>query len=160
MKRKLSIAALLLVTVPAFSQFKQSEVVSAGGGYVPAESLSVSYTIGEAAIGTLKAGDLVVVQGFQQGYAVSSGDVEDVLARSISVYPNPVRSFVTIELSGYAQTPSTVKCYDMTGRLVAEELFPDNGRLSLDMVNMPQGAYLIKVVASDGDILNKKIMKY
>ena len=65
MKRKLTIAALLIVSVPAFSQFKQSEVVASAGGFEANANFSVSYTIGEPVAGTLKAGDLIVVQGFQ-----------------------------------------------------------------------------------------------
>lgn len=190
MKRKLSIAALLLVTVPAFSQVRQSDIVSAGGGYVASESLSVSYTIGETAIGTLKSNDLIVVQGFQQGYFVVPDDtivppdtvipkpdtvipkpdtvipkpdttsISGSLANAVSVYPNPVRSILYVELSGYCAESCKVMCYDMTGRVVADEVFVDDKRLFIDMANMPQGAYFVKVVAPNGDIVNKKIMKY
>ena len=57
MKRKLTIAALLIVSVPAFSQFKQSEVVASAGGFEANANFSVSYTIGEPVAGTLKAGE-------------------------------------------------------------------------------------------------------
>ena len=72
MKRKLFVAAILMVSVPALAQVKQSEVVSAAGGYVEKDNVSVSYTIGEPVAGTVVKDGLIVVHGFQQGYVATA----------------------------------------------------------------------------------------
>ena len=166
MKRKFCIAALLLVTVPAFSQIRQSEVISAGGGFGEKDGYSASFTIGEAVTGTLTAGGLVVVQGFQQGYIdvqptpPPSSIEEEFSAANVSVYPNPVRTIAYVELLNTASEGCVVKCFDMSGRALSEDTFDEDSRLGIDMSALPQGAYLIKVISKEGIVVNKKIMKY
>ena len=167
MKRKFCIAALLLVTIPAFSQIKQSEVVSASGGFGEKNGYSASFTIGEAVTGTLTAGNLIVVQGFQQGYIEVQEEVtppssvlEEFSAANVTVYPNPVRTMAFVELTNTDVEGCVVKCFDMAGRALSEDTFGEDNRLPIDMSALPQGAYLIKVISKDGIVVNKKIMKY
>ena len=162
MKRKLTIAALLLMTVPAFSQFKQSDVVASAGGYEANANFSVSYTIGEPVAGTLKAGDLVVVQGFQQGYLdeVINPGFADELALNVSIYPNPVSTTLFVALDEAPAGECLVRCFDMTGRLVGETSFEGDVRASLDVEALPQGAYFVKIFVDDQSVVNRKIMKY
>ena len=162
MKRKLTIAALLLLTVPAFSQFKQSDVVASAGGYEANANFSVSYTIGEPVAGTLKAGDLVVVQGFQQGYLVEAINpgFADELALNVSIYPNPVSTTLFVALDEAPAGECLVRCFDMTGRLVGETSFDGDVRASLDVEALPQGAYFVKIFVDDQSVVNRKIMKY
>ena len=97
MKRKLTIAALLMITVPAFSQFKQSDVVSSAGGFEVKDGYSLSYTIGEPVAGTLKAGDLIIVQGFQQGYITESVTPPPTAIGNEPVPPSATKVFDLME---------------------------------------------------------------
>lgn len=161
MKRKLTIAALLIVSVPAFSQFKQSEVVASAGGFEANANFSVSYTIGEPVAGTLKAGDLIVVQGFQQGYAVKQDvSVADEWANNVTIYPNPVSKTLYVAMDEAPAGECLVRCFDMTGRLVGENNFDGDVRVSLDVEALPQGAYFVKIFVDDRAVVNRKIMKY
>lgn len=167
MKRKLSIAALLLVTVPAFSQLRQSEVVASAGGFFEDSkaNVSVSYTIGEAVTGTLAKGDVILVQGFQQGYTVSGeitppSSVVDELVVNANIYPNPVNNILHVALDVDPEGESLVKCFDMTGRVVGECQFDGDRRLSMDVEALPQGAYFVKVYIDGRPVVNRKIMKY
>ena len=161
MKRKLTIAALLIVSVPAFSQFKQSEVVASAGGFEANANFSISYTIGEPVAGTLKAGDLIVVQGFQQGYAVKQDvSVADEWANNVTIYPNPVSKTLYVAMDEVPAGECLVRCFDMTGRLVGENNFNGDVRVSLDVEALPQGAYFVKIFVDDRAVVNRKIMKY
>ena len=162
MKRKLFIAAILMVSVPALAQVKQSEVVSAGGGFIEKDNISVSYTIGEPVAGTVAKGDLIVVHGFQQGYFAVTTDINQLAVKDVDVkvYPNPVNTVMYVELSNIEAAGCVVKCFDMAGQLIKESEFGDDNRLSFDMSGLPQGAYFVRVVSEDGAVVNKKIMKY
>ena len=162
MKRKLFVAAILMVSVPALAQIKQSEVVSAGGGFIVKDNVSVSYTIGEPVAGTVAKGDLIVVHGFQQGYLAVTTDINQLAVKDVDVkvYPNPVNTVMYVELSNIEAAGCVVKCFDMAGQLIKESEFGDDSRLSFDMSGLPQGAYFVRVVAGDGAVVNKKIMKY
>ncbi|MBO7596383.1 MAG: T9SS type A sorting domain-containing protein [Bacteroidales bacterium] len=163
MKRHLSIAALLLVTIPAFAQQKQSEVVASAGGFGEKDGYSVSFTIGEAVTGTLAKDGLVVVQGFQQGYAIGgevNPAVNDDFASQVDIYPNPVNTKLFVALGAEPEGECIVRCFDMTGRLVGENNFEGNTRLTMDVENLPQGAYFVKVFVDGMAVVNRKIMKY
>ena len=162
MKRKLTIAALLMMTVPAFSQFKQSDVVASAGGFEANANFSVSYTIGEPVAGTLKAGDLIVVQGFQQGYITETPPsfINDEWANNVSIYPNPVNKQLYIALDEEPAGECQVRLFDMTGRMVGETSFNGDVRASLEVEALPQGAYFVKIFVDDRSVVNRKIMKY
>lgn len=164
MKRKLSIAALLLVTIPAFAQQKQSEVVASAGGFGEKDGYSVSFTIGEAVTGTLAKDGLVVVQGFQQGYALNVTAINEELAVKnnfdVDIYPNPVNTKLFVALGAAPEGECIVRCFDMTGRLVGENNFEGDTRLTMDVENLPQGAYFVKVFVDGLAVVNRKIMKY
>ncbi len=161
MKRKFIIAALLLVTVPAFSQTKQSEVVASAGGSVTTETVSVSYTVGEPVVGTLSAGNVVLSQGFQQGYIdIPDTDVEAALAKNVRLYPNPLKTTLFIELQEVPEGDCVVKCFDMSGQMVGSAQYDSEPRLSIDMSNLPQGAYFVKVFVDDSELVNSRVVKY
>lgn len=161
MKRKLIIAALLLVTVPAFSQTKQSEVVASAGGSVTTETVSVSYTVGEPVVGTLSAGNVVLNQGFQQGYIdIPDTEVEAALAKNVRLYPNPLKTTLFVELQEIPDGDCVVKCFDMSGRMVGEAQYDSDPRMSIDMSSLPQGAYFVKVFVDDSELVNSRVVKY
>jgi hypothetical protein len=164
MKRHLSIAALLLVTIPAFAQQKQSEVVASAGGFGEKDGYSVSFTIGEPVTGTLAKDGLVVVQGFQQGYVMGTTAIYEELANKtnfdIDIYPNPVNSKLYVALGTQPEGECIVRCFDMTGRLVEESNFEGDNRLTMDVEALPQGAYFVKVYVDGESVVNRKIMKY
>lgn len=161
MKRNFFIAALLLVAVPAFSQTKQSEVVASAGGSVQAGNVSVSFTVGEPATGTLSAGNVVMTQGFQQGYIdIPDTEVEAALAKNVRLYPNPIKTTLFVELEEIPQGECVVKCYDMSGRMVGEVQYESDPRMAIDMSNYPQGAYFVKVLVDDEELINSRVVKY
>ncbi len=162
MKRNLIVAVMLLMAVPAFSQVKQSEVVASAGGNASAEALSVSYTIGEPAVGTLVAGDLIVVQGFQQGYVLGTSidEFEALGSSDFSVYPNPVNDELFVEVKGSNSELYEIMCFDLTGRLLYKENFDGNAKMEINTSGWNQGTYMIKIVADGNVVANKKVMKY
>lgn len=165
MKRKLTIAALLMITVPAFSQFKQSDVVSSAGGFEVKDGYSLSYTIGEPVAGTLKAGDLIIVQGFQQGYITESVTppptaIGNEWANNATIYPNPVNTTLYVALDEEPAGDCLVRLFDMTGRMVGEADFNGDIRVPIDVEALPQGAYFVKIFVDGQSVVNSKIMKY
>lgn len=161
MKRNLIIAALLLVTFPAFSQTRQSEVVASAGGTATAGTVTVSYTVGEPVVGTLSAGNVVLTQGFQQGYIdVPETVVEAALAKNVRLYPNPLKTTLFVELQEIPDGDCVVKCFDMAGQVVGEAQYDSNPRMSIDMSNLPQGAYFVKLFVDDSEFLNSRVVKY
>ena len=159
--RKLAVAAAILtISAAAVGQTKQNDVVAAAGGNYESSSAIGSFTIGEPVVGTLEAGSIVLVQGFQQGY-VESFDTTSVLMAlaDVSIYPNPVNSDLYIGLSELPRRSCRVLCFDMTGRLIETITYEPSVMVNFNMSGYQQGFYMIKVITDDKVLCNKKIMK-
>ena len=88
MKRALIIAAALFI---AGSAFCQKSVVATGGSASSIEHVTISYSVGQIAIGAAQTTNFSVNEGVQQPIAVSELSIEEalLLAVELKVYPNP-----------------------------------------------------------------------
>ena len=96
------------------------------------------------------------------GYPVfEMGDqdfVEDIANnKDVSVYPNPAKDFIKIELSDNSSCQS-IEIYSIDGRLV--ETFPEtSSQPTIKIVNLTSGVYIVKVKLSDGKEYAERIIK-
>ena len=96
------------------------------------------------------------------GYPVfEMGDqdfVEDIANnKDVSVYPNPSKDFIKIELSDNSSCQS-IEIYSIDGRLV--ETFPEtSSQPTIKIVNLTAGVYIMKVRLSDGKEYAERIIK-
>lgn len=70
----------------------------------------------------------------------------------ISIFPNPARS--TLYISGITQK-STITLYDLNGQKIMEKQITDN---QIDISNLAQGIYVLKVIDKNG-IITRKLIK-
>lgn len=84
------------------------------------------------------------------------GSPGDRLALSpplISVSPNPTRD--KAQILSLESTPRKVDVLDLAGRLVASFL----NTATLDLVSLPSGSFMLRIVSSDDEIFYLKIIK-
>lgn len=74
---------------------------------------------------------------------------------SISMYPNPSSDFVNIETSSETLLKNAV-LYDINGRTVADVQLIEN---KIDVRNIAQGLYLVKLTDENNNIYTEKIIK-
>jgi hypothetical protein len=88
----------------------------------------------------------------------SYSEMESVLLGKtglMSLYPNPVKNGMTVEMGEY---PSGYRIYDSYGRLV--ETGELEGRLTrLEMSSFPEGIYSLEVMSGDGGFMIEKFIK-
>lgn len=82
-------------------------------------------------------------------YVGTVGIETDKKEEKIKVYPNPVYSFVTIELTGQ----NIIKLYDIIGNLILEKQFKDITRL--DISHLDQGLYLYRIDDRTGRLIKR-----
>ena len=77
---------------------------------------------------------------------------------NISVYPNPSQGVFNISLGDIE--PNSIEVYDLTGKIILSknEVIVRNFETSLDLSNVSQGIYFIKISANDQNII-KRIIK-
>lgn len=81
----------------------------------------------------------------------------------LKVYPNPVKNDLTISITDTVAGKYQFILYDMSGKKVvtkSADIIEGNQTLSLPMINVAKGIYILKVIDGRGNIIDKqKIMK-
>ena len=73
----------------------------------------------------------------------------------IDIYPNPTTGMLTIEGDGVVR----VEVMDMLGRVTMDRTLSQwEGTLTIDLSNMPQGSYVLRIITCDGSII-RRVMK-
>ncbi|MGK4568468.1 T9SS type A sorting domain-containing protein [Flavobacterium sp. 3HN19-14] len=98
----------------------------------------------------------------QKGFAMirvipSFLGIGDSLITDSTIYPNPFSDFINIKTSNSVQN---IEVIDMNGRLLEIPKFAsENGIAKLNLSNLNQGIYFLKMMTSDNKITLKKIIK-
>lgn len=164
MRKIFIVPVLVFAAFSANAQLKQSDIVSAGGGYAEKGTISLSSTIGEPAGGTFTSGTLTMVLGFQQafdikGTGVLEKEAKDGLDVSVSIYPNPVSDFVNVKLSNAVEEKLNVLILNNMGAVLKSVDFDNETEVNIDVADMPKGVYLVRVIAGSTMIKTQKIIK-
>ena len=96
----------------------------------------------------------LLVQNVQLAQPVGIEDYENL----VTVYPNPARDFVTVEVQGGIAVQN-IALYDLQGRSVGTnyDLPLQAGTLKLDLRHLPAGTYILHIRTADGRELLRKI---
>ena len=85
-------------------------------------------------------------------WKASTASIDD-LANSVSIYPNPVADFVTVEGRREIQHASI---YDLTGRQVLRTT-PNKAVFTLDTADLQHGLYLLTIKTDDQELTTKLV---
>ena len=89
--------------------------------------------------------------------AASQG-IYDVESGTLTLFPNPATSQVTVTVTGF-DGEATVEIVDLNGRVVSGERTTENGALTIDLSQMAQGAYFVRVTGSSQTVVRKLIVR-
>ncbi len=155
MKRIITLFVLLV----ALFQFSIAQeivlaptVIASAGNYSEAGNISLSWTLGEIAVTTLKQGDLILTQGFQQSYLKKVGIDPDPIDWKILAYPNPVTDELRIQFDLPESTDFWIEIQDVTGRILSQkqhkEIHPGD-IVTVNMSSYKYGVYFFRVFTPD-----------
>ena len=157
MKHIILVFTLLFLGAQGYSQSISRGVISSFGGVTIQNGLRMTTTVGEVGSGSHN-GSLQVRSGYVQPIDWLFVGVEETEQITFQAFPNPFRNEVHLRFSEV--TTATVQLYDLNGRLVFEQ--EDTGQLELTL-NLPQlndGLYLLRIL-SDGKLIEeKKLIKH
>ena len=106
----------------------------------------MSFTFGEAIVGTAKISNGYVTQGFQQpiddGIRTSYQDVEPPI--NASIYPNPSAGFITIAVETKVDAAVQIQVFNVLGQLI-QSTKTQQQLTALDLANCSAGLYLIRL---------------
>lgn len=95
---------------------------------------------------------------FIVGVSTGINDVKDAI--SLSIYPNPTSGIVNVDIELNTTADVNVDVYNMVGERVIEvkALNVSNNTVQLDMTDLPEAAYFIRV-SSGSNVVNSKLLK-
>jgi hypothetical protein len=164
---KIRIILFILLAVTSFTLTGQQltpTVVSSGGSYHSAGGYTLSATVGEIAVTTLKAATLTLTQGFQQPFDIGVGIKETGLDWSITAYPNPVSQFLNIRFDVTEPLDLNVEIMDIAGRkqMIRELYYVTRGDIeTFDLSGLTRGVYLVRIYTPDRRVQKTyKIQKF
>lgn len=96
----------------------------------------------------------VLSQKFFSFWDTTTTGLKNSIGSSVSVYPNPVKDVLKVSFTG---TPNRISLYDLSGKEVYT-VIPTGSSTEIGMSGYPRGAYIIRIVSSQG-ITSQKIIK-
>jgi hypothetical protein len=143
---------LVLVTV-SYAQSLSPTVVSSAGGSDQTNNVRLDWTLGELAVETTSTLDKIYTQGFQQPLLITKvkSSNQPMTGYSVSVYPNPVRSILTINIQSIIDSKVYLKITDLKGQVVYNNnTYSKGSSVNVNMRSLASGVYLLTVTHSSG----------
>jgi hypothetical protein len=161
MKKVIVIISMALFSCTVWGQSLSPTVVASAGDYFDNGTVSISFTVGEVAVTTLEAGDIVLTQGFQQPFELDVTAVNDQeITWSVKTYPNPVRENLHVKFTLEHPDGFTLVVMDLTGKKVFIKKYDQvqSGEVKdIDFSQYAPGIYLISLTSQDKTV--RKIYK-
>ncbi|MCR4680269.1 MAG: fibronectin type III domain-containing protein [Bacteroidales bacterium] len=89
-------------------------------------------------------------------FVTNPDGVENYELSNTVIYPNPTTSVVTIR--NEEVVISEVNVYDVYGKLLKSEKV-DNNNANLDLSDLANGMYVVRIVSAEGAVLNRNVVK-
>lgn len=152
---------VFLILIFSFSAIQAQETISASGGNSFGSGGSVSYTVGQVFYQTYYETNGSIAEGVQQPneiLEVTAFEEANGNKLSVTVYPNPVTDYITLEVKDFDLTKLTYLLLDIQGKLVQNKKITTE-QTSIVMSNLDPATYFLKITESNKEIKIFKIIK-
>ncbi len=145
--------------------FDRQIIGSSGSNKTNTTPIGITWTVGEALIGTSSGGTLTLTQGFQQSDQIVEVDVHHhTFEMNLRAYPNPANSIVFLEISSTEARTYLYELYNINGQkiaLPAETEQPQKFiKKEISFHALEQGTYILVVYSKSGEqLVNINIVK-
>lgn len=156
MQKSFFIISLICTSVASMAQ--QSPV--SAGGDISGNGGNISYSIGQVVYTTNTGETGTITQGVQQPYEflIIKGVENLNVHLQLSVFPNPTRDRVALQIQNYNFDQLEFQLFDQVGKLIAT--FPITTATTIvPMEGYSSGIYFLKVMDDSQEIKSFKIVK-
>lgn len=154
----LQLALVIGLTDYAIAQELNPSVISTGGETFIASGCSLDFVIGEIVTESYTNQGVMLTQGFLQGTGEELAINEQTIgADDIDVYPNPSDDMVYIMCKAIDK-PIHIEIIDMHGSVVLAVQLKNNP-MAVSLKQLNPGLYMMRLIFSEHNFVNKKIIK-
>ena len=139
----------MLFAVSLNAQVMQ-EVIASSGGCNTSSGVSLSWTLGETIVPTLKSQDgaLVLTHGFQQKLIVTAIDETINELVKIKIYPNPTSEMVNIRFDSPVEEEFVLNILDAQGKIIkTDKIELAMSEKQINFQDIPSGIYYIRLIS-------------
>lgn len=151
----------LVIILSAFIShegFAQSNTVAAGGEATGSGG-KVSYSIGQIDYITATGSNGIATEGVQQPYEIYPVGLEEVrISLEMTVYPNPARDILNLNIAGYQNEKLSFKIYSADGKLVMDQQIL-SAQTRVNLSGLALSTYVLQVTEEGKEVKTFKIIK-
>ncbi len=146
----------------SYSQNIDPSVLATGGGIDSTTQMSLEWTLGEIAVTTLSSETIMITEGYHQPWlVVSEYDDSSITNTStanldfqIKINPNPVKSFVNIQMQSSENSEIFINLYSLEGKQMMGKLKKQSSDyFEIDLSDLSSGLYLLRFTNLNGDVI-------
>jgi hypothetical protein len=137
----------------------ERQVIGSLGQQASTAEIQVSSTVGEASVTTLRSGNVLLTQGFQQAEPEDLTGVHFVpeLLDELSAYPNPANGAFRIRLTSLTTRDITAEVVDVNGRTLAIKSMNVRATETMEIPFLthtwPGGIYFVHLTTGEGRLM-------
>lgn len=152
---------IVLLLVSSISVNAQQATVAAGGNAIGNDG-SVSYSVGQINYTEISGSTGSSMEGVQQPYEISvvtGFDEINWIQLSVSVYPNPTKDNLTLNITDSGIENLSFQLYDLNGKMLLTDHIPGT-QTHIRMNELATSVYLLKIIQTNTEIKTFKIIKH
>ena len=150
----------LIIFVYAITSIQAQQTTASAGGDASGIGGTFSYSIGQVVYTYIYGSDVIVAEGVQQPYEISTILDFDTyeINLMIKTYPNPTKDYLVLNLNTVDFSNLLFELYDLNGRLIKRRNIASSTE-TIDMEYLPNAHYLLKINNKNKEIKTFKIIK-
>ena len=92
------------------------------------------------------------------GFTTGQAGIYDVESGTLTLYPNPATTSVSVNVTGTHASSITIEIVDLNGKTVYKQNSSDS-QFTIDVSSLAQGAYFVRVTSEQQTAVRKLIVK-
>lgn len=160
MKKNYSVSKILLFLFLSSSGiYEAQQTIIPAGNNAQSATGSVSYSVGQIFYESQTSATGKVNPGVQQPYEIFTLATNENAAQSnISVYPNPVKDFLTVDFNSEKLDNSSYQLFDATGKVINKGNLK-SVKSQISASNLSNGMYILRITNAGKLVKTFKIIK-
>ena len=136
---------LLLLFLSICGIYDAQQAIIPSGNNVQSATGSVSYSVGQIFYEPQMSATGKVNPGVQQPYEIFTlATFENAVQSTISVYPNPVKDFMTVDFNSEKLENSRYQLFDASGKIIIQGNLK-SAKSQISASSLPTGMYILRI---------------
>lgn len=149
---------IVVLLLAPFSMSGQVSVNSSGGEAIGSNG-SVSFSVGQVDYINFSSAQNMMSEGVQQPIELYTVKIEELQEKVyLTLYPNPTTQNLWLQFDGAVHNRKKIEVYSISGQKV-KSLEIDESKPQLDVSDLANGTYIIRVYAHGTVLFTKRFVK-